>query len=215
MDIFIDFEVFSHLDIRKTSAWRYWTHESTEVLCMAWAINDLPVKLWVPGDPTPNWFADIETATLHAHNAAFERIGWGSNCVPRLGWPEVRLEQWECTAARAAAVALPRSLAGAAKALNLKQQKDDAGRLAMLQVVKLDKKGKRNTNAKAIELMREYCKNDVEVERAIHKATPPLWEPEKEVYHLDQRINDRGIPIDIESVNAAIEILEQFSIQQE
>lgn len=53
----------------------------------------------------------------------------------------------------------------------------------------------------------EYCKRDVEVERAVGKRIRKLPAAEREVYVLDQRMNDRGVMIDVPLVHAAEEIV--------
>ena len=53
--------------------------------------------------------------------------------------------------------------------------------------------------------------NDVFVERAIYKVLPRLNEVEEHVYHLDARINDRGIPVDLEEVEAGIRLCDEFA----
>ena len=62
----IDFETFSECDIRSAGAWAYATHESTRVLCMAYAYEDQPVKLWVPGEKLPAFLRD-EATDYHIH----------------------------------------------------------------------------------------------------------------------------------------------------
>lgn len=148
---------------------------------------------------------------LHAHNASFERLIWQHVCVARLGWPEVQLEQWRCTAAKAAASGLPRSLDGAAKALKLDVEKDKDGHRVMMQLSKPRKPSKNNpstrwTEPEKYERLYSYCKRDVEVEMAVDRALKDLHRTEWRVYQLDQRINDRGIPLDRDLAEAAIAV---------
>ena len=58
------------------------------------------------------------------------------------------------------------------------------------------------------EQFKEYCIQDVVVERELRKRLMayPLPETEKNLYYLDQRINDFGIKLDKEFVDKAIEI---------
>ena len=55
----------------------------------------------------------------------------------------------------------------------------------------------------------EYCKTDVEAERLAEKKLYPLIPSEREVYLLDQRINDRGIGVDLETARLALGLVEQ------
>src|ERR1700730_14949855 len=52
--LYRDYETRSStLDVSDVGAWRYATHPETEIQCCAFAVDDEPVKLWVPGDPVP------------------------------------------------------------------------------------------------------------------------------------------------------------------
>lgn len=53
-----------------------------------------------------------------------------------------------------------------------------------------------------------YCRQDVEVERALHKRLMNLSDAERKVWVLDQKINQRGIRVDLKAVKAAIQIVE-------
>ena len=72
MEISIDFETRSTVDLRKTGVYPYAAHPDTEVLCMAWAVGDMEPMLWLPGDPVPEDF--LYADTFRAWNAQFERI---------------------------------------------------------------------------------------------------------------------------------------------
>lgn len=204
MDIFIDFETYSESDLRTRGGSRYFRHPSTEVLCMAYAIDDGPVKLWIPGYPFP--LGDIREAVMHAHNASFERGIWEHVCVKRYGWPPVRVGQWQCTAVRCAALALPRSLADAAKALGLDAQKDMVGKQVMMRLCKPKNGVRPEATAEDLETLYAYCVQDVETERAIYAATLPLLGSEQELYVADQLVNDVGIPIDRQLAEAAVRL---------
>jgi hypothetical protein len=54
-----DFESRGVLNLKDVGAWRYATHPATDVLCCAYAVDDGPVKLWVPGDPVPPEFIEV------------------------------------------------------------------------------------------------------------------------------------------------------------
>jgi DNA polymerase bacteriophage-type len=188
----------------------YAAHPTTDVSVLCWAINDDPIAAWRPGDPVPPSIADHVTAggPIVAHNISFERAIWRHILTPRHGWPEPRLEQWECTAALAAAMALPRSLEGAAQALGLPIRKDMAGYRLM---VRMARPRRRNSDgsivwwddADRLERLIEYCRNDVEVERLLHDRLRPLSAFERRVFLLDAQINSRGINLDFDLIDAA------------
>ncbi len=61
------------------------------------------------------------------------------------------------------------------------------------------------------EILYEYCKQDVEVERLVYKSLRPLNKSEQEVWFLDQQINMRGIQIDLASVDNALHMIEEYT----
>lgn len=150
--------------------------------------------------------------TIRAWNAQFERVIWREIMVKRYGAPAIRDEQFVDTAADAAAMALPRALDMAAKVLGVAEKKDEDGYGLMM---RMTRPRKVLPNGELVwwdvpdRLARlyEYCKQDVRVERAILKALRPLSAMEREVYLMDQRMNDRGIGIDLPLVHAAKEIV--------
>lgn len=147
MHLHIDFESRSPLDIKKSGGYAYAEHPDTEVLCLAVKVDDLPPMIWIPFNIPASFHGQISDAslldlinqadTISAHNAGgFERPMWTEHMVKRRGFPEIPIEKWDDTAARAAMCALPRSLDGACKALGVSQQKDEEGYKLMLKMCK-------------------------------------------------------------------------------
>jgi hypothetical protein len=108
--------------------------------------------------------------------------------------------QWVDTAAEAAAMALPRSLDQAANVLKIGEVKDTDGHELMMRMTRprgFKSDGtpiwwsEAKDGAERLQRLYDYCKQDVRVERAVKKALRPLSKKEREVYLLDQRINDR------------------------
>src|SRR6266487_6661442 len=174
--LFRDYETFSTLDIKKFGAWRYATHPTTGVWCCAYAIDDGPVQLWVPGNPVPaEW---IEAAgnpdwLVSAFNDNFERLIEQHIMGPRCGWPTVPVERHRCSQAAALALALPASLKDVAEALQLPQQKADS---SVMRKMAKPRKPRRDEDPKGVywddnaenrEQLYAYCKQDVETERAL------------------------------------------------
>jgi DNA polymerase len=201
-------------------AWRYSEHTSTDVWCCAYAVDDGPIELWIPGDPIPAAF--IEAASnpdwlVAAFNDTFERLIEQHIMAPRYGWPLIPIERHRCLQAAALARALPGSLDGAASALKLEQQKDIAGRRLMLQMAR-PRKPRKNEDPEQIywfndsgrlERLYAYCKQDTATERELAKHVPFLEGNEQALWILDQLINDRGVHIDRQLLDAALKIAEQ------
>lgn len=121
-------------------------------------------------------------------------------------------DRWVCTAATAAALALPRNLEGACAALKLSIQKDMDGRRLILKYCKPRKPTKKNpakwhTLARDLRRIMLYCQNDVDAETMLFLTIPPLSDKEREVWLLDQKINFRGFKADREMVSAALTMI--------
>jgi DNA polymerase bacteriophage-type len=221
----VDFETRSAVDLTKAGVYRYAEDPTTDILCMAFAFDDEDdVHVWardayIAAGAVQRVFDHVRNGgEMRAHNAQFERILWREVLGPRCGFPIPTLEQWHCTAAEAAAMALPRSLEMAATALNLPVKKDAEGRRLMLQMCKPRRVEEDGTlvwweDDDRIQRLIEYCKQDVRTERAIAKRLRRLSPKEREVYLLDQRINDRGIMLDVPLVEAAQRVVDEGMVE--
>jgi DNA polymerase len=216
----IDFETRSTVDLRKSGVYPYAAHPTTEVLCMAYAVDNMEPMLWVPGDPVPG---DVLEAVeqgweFRAYNAQFERLIW-QILVDREGFPSVPLESWVCTQAEARAMALPTSkgMVTVAKVLRCDQQKDEDGHKLMLQMCKPRKPRKGEDpdglywfeDPARLNRLYAYCLDDVRTERAVASKLRRLSAHEREIYLLDQRINDRGVHLDVGLIEAAQEMRDE------
>lgn len=222
MIFFCDFETRSEVDIKTAGAHVYAAHPSTDVLCMGWAVDDGPVQLWVYGQAIPTdlllAFDQIEHkgSTVVAHNAPFELAIWNSVCVKKYGWPLLKPEQVLCTMARSYAMGMPGSLEKAVPAAGIKAEKDMAGNRVMLQIsqpksVRPDGTVEWYTPAthpEKFDRVYKYCMLDVDLERQLFKRQVPLSESERQLWILDQKINNRGVRIDVSSARVALELVE-------
>ena len=207
--VYIDFESRSQISIWDSGAYRYAEDATTEILCLAWAIDNGPVKGVLRGkqlqDAIPELNALIkEGAEFHAHNAYFERCIWKFCLTPKYGALKIPIVQWRCTAAKVSANALPRRLEHAAAALNCKFQKDMEGSRLMRSLC---------TTTGAIEEVKlqrllKYCMSDVEAERDIDHKLPDLCPSEQRVWFMDQYINDTGVRVDTKAIHNAIKLIE-------
>lgn len=220
----IDFETRSALDLRKVGLHNYVRHPSTDVWCMAWAVDDMEPELCTPKDH------DLCYALSHvksgqkvmAHNAPFELAVWNEIMVKRYGWPVLKPEQAFCTMAQCYAMGLPGALEDAALALGMDMLKDHEGRALMLRFArpwKIDPDstihwmdecpeftvgGNKYTGPQGLQRLHSYCQQDVRVERGLDKRLMPLSEKERRVWLLDYKINQRGVQVDMPTVLAAV-----------
>ena len=241
MSLHVDVETFSEVDLTTAGVYRYAEHESTSLNCLGWAVDDGPVHVWIPFDGVPDailkavW-SQRPDAVLHAgeimppelggiwnasekraHNAQFERVVINGRAGEALTIPRTEISEWVCTAVKAAAAGIPRSLSEGAKALGT-APKDDSGRISMLQLSKPRKPTKadpstrwtfENAPEKWIAML-VYNIDDVAAERDLDNALPDIDENEQRLYELDQKINQRGWKVDLEAVHNILYVVEQY-----
>lgn len=205
-----DFETRSRLPI-KVGAWKYSKHQSTEVLCFSWEVDD-EYHLWHPAYP----HLDIEEEgrealdelffllathdetelVLEAHNAFFEQCIWMNVCVPKLGWPETIVQRWRCSAAKASMHALPRALEAACEALGTIEKKDMLGSKVMKKLARPKKDGSWHESVDDFEVLWAYNLQDVRAEKAFSDELYDLTPLEQRMWFMDQEINFRGVLAD-------------------
>jgi len=194
MILWIDFETRSHCDLKKHGVYNYAQDGTTDVLCMSYAFDDEDVRTWTPDQPFPE---DVRrhTGEIRAHNATFERlIFWYVLNV------QFELEQFYCTAAQARANCAPGSLEDVGRFAGASMKKDHRG----AQLIRaLCVPPFKNDPALMAELV-QYCEQDVRAMRAISLGMRPLSPEELGDYHVNERINDRGVLVDVHLAAAAI-----------
>lgn len=247
----IDFETRSMVDLRKTGVYPYAEHHSTDVWCMAYSIDGGEAEVWSPflseyAAISPRLLEALPRSELRAWNSGFEHIIYREIMVKKYGFPPVQMEQWVDTAAEAAALALPRGLGKAAKALGMDHEKDKDGYKLMMKMARprcigawwIDTHGPFATMGSAsaykrkqgiageavqddrtvmwwdhdeymIRRLIDYCKQDVVVEQSIAEVLRELPAAERQVFLMNQRINDRGIYVDTDLVEAASALVER------
>jgi DNA polymerase bacteriophage-type len=196
--LWCDFETRSRCDLPSAGVYNYAKHPSTEVLCMSYAFDDGDVETWLPLHPFPERVANWK-GQIRAHNAAFERlIFWHVLDLP------FALEQFYCTAAQARANCLPGSLEDIGRALSSKMKKDYRGSQLIRQLSIPRHDGTFNDDSELMAEMVRYCEQDVRAMREISKAMRSLSDTELADYHVNERINDRGVGVDVPLCEAAI-----------
>lgn len=220
----IDLETFSSADIGKTGVYRYCEAPDFEVLLFGYSIDGAPVQLvdLTCGEHVPEEVRDAlsdPAVTKWAFNASFERI-----CLSRwLGLPSgtyLEPDQWRCSMIWSAYLGLPLSLAGVGAVLQLDKQKLDTGKDLIRYFCKpcrpTKKNGGRTRNLPRHdpgkwEQFKSYNLRDVETEMEIQKKLSRFPVPDFvwDEYHLDQEINDRGIRLDMQMVESAIDVDDQ------
>lgn len=210
----IDLETYSDVDLPNCGVYRY-VEGDFHILLFAYAFDDEETRCvdMACGEQLPAEVVDAihnENIIKSAWNAQFERI-----CLSKYFGTQLSPDSWQCTMVWAASLSLPLKLATAAQALKTAQQKDAVGerliRYFSIPCKPTKSNGGRTRNLPEHapddwKLFKSYCIQDVETERDIRRRLEkfPLMPQEWDYYHMDQRINDRGILIDRELVQQAI-----------
>ena len=217
----IDIETYSDIPLPKTGVYRYCESPNFEILLFGYSIDSGPVQVvdLACGEHIPKEvLAALEDDSVikWAFNAAFERV-----CLSRyLGYPTGEYldpESWHCSMVWAATMGLPLSLEGVGAVLGLEKQKLTEGKELIKYFcqpclpTKANGQRTRNRPFHAPDkwgLFKRYNARDVEAEMGIQQklskfpVPPQVWEE----YDIDQEINDRGVRIDMELVEQAIQM---------
>lgn len=215
MKLSLDLETYSDIDLPSCGVYRYVEGDFHILLC-AYAFNDDEVQIadLACGEELPQNVRDAildESVIKTAWNAQFERI-----CLSHYLGTYLSPNSWQCTMVYAASFGIPLSLKEAAEFLKVPNKKDLAGE-SLIRYFSVPCKPTKTNGGRTRNLpehdpgdwqrFKDYCLQDVRTERSIRKKLEAYLMPEKEwaLYHLDQRINDRGVRIDTELVEQAIE----------
>ena len=219
----IDIETYSPESLSKCGVYRYCQAPEFEMLLFGYSVDSGPVQVvdLAAGERIP---ADVLAALTDpavskwAFNAQFERV-----CLSRyLGYPVGRYldpDSWYCTMVWSATLGLPLSLEGVGAVLGLEKQKlkegKDLVRYFCTPAKAKDGSTFRRLPTDALEkwvAFKAYNLRDVETEMSIQQKLSrfPVSPEEWDNYHLDQRINDRGILLDRALVTQAIRCDERF-----
>ena len=211
----IDIETFSDVDLIKCGVYAYADSPAFEVLLFAYCFDggetrviDLAQGEVLPGDVVEAVFDNAVVKT--AFNANFERT-----CLSKYFGRYLPPDSWHCSAVQAAVLALPRSLEDVGAVLGLDERKMKEGKELIryfcvpCKPTKANGGRRRNLPCHAPEkweVFKRYCMRDVDVEKAIRRKLGkfPIPEREMEAYRLDQRINDRGVLVDMGLVRQAV-----------
>lgn len=197
--LWVDFETRSRCDLTTKGVYNYAQDGSTDVLCMSYAFDDDEVVTWTPDQPFPEAVRQHK-GQIRAHNAAFERlIFW---YVLQINFD---LEQFYCTATQARANCAPGSLEDVGRFASADMRKDYRGAQLIRRLCMPQADGKFCQDAALFAEMVAYCEQDVRAMRAISKAMRDLSAEELADYHVNERINDRGVLVDVALCKAAID----------
>jgi DNA polymerase bacteriophage-type len=249
--ITVDFETQSRANLKKVGAYEYSMCPSTIATCLGFKANTDSKnylfkyhQMQMPFKKFPIKFQDQWLEWLFnpdfvfsAHNAFFEQCIFKNVLTKKFGWPEIPIQKFRCTAAKAAAVAIPRNLDGAGQVMSLPIQKSYEGHRIMLKLCKptgayvrwqkeCDKFTKKDrevpdslwtdqppefwtpeTAPEDYEGLYKYCRIDVLTEEKLDEVLPDLTPFEQKLWFIDQKINLRGTAVDMKVVNKISHIM--------
>ena len=244
MNIVLDLETKSDKNISKCGIYAYTDTTYFDILLFAYSIDRQPVQVidTANGEEIPeNVLAALvdENVIKRAFNVNFERV-----CLSkylRKNYPQyfqsysidedtigdfLNPESWHCSMIHARTLGLPSSLAEIGKVLGIEQQKMTEGKaLIKFFCVPYDTVDgvPQFHNPKDYpdkwEIFKAYNKRDVEAELEIDRKLSRFPVPDflwKEFY-LDQEINDRGILVDMQladkAINLDVEAKEELTVE--
>ena len=212
----IDIETYSETDIKSAGTYRYCEDPAFTILLFGYAIDGGPVQmidLTVENLPAEIVAALTDpTIKKTAYNAAFERI-----CISAYLKTYLDPAEWFCTMIHGAYAGLPFGLDLVAKVLNLPQGKLAEGKALIKYFCTPCKptiiNGGRTRNmpwhnGEKWQRFIDYCKQDVRLEMQIFNRLSfvEITDKERQLWALDQLINDRGVLLDTRLINQAIGI---------
>ena len=220
--LFHDFETFSRVSLPDVGGEAYTRHRSTEALMCSFALNNEPVRQWTPAEDEelPSDLRDMllsSSVIKSAWNSDFERAVWKNT----LGI-DIPIEQWRDTQIMAQACSLPASLGAAGKVVDLPEDKakiKDGKRL--MRIFSFPRKPTKTKRYDRVYWwMKEeewaaykgYNVGDTETERAMYRKLVKydMSDEEWSLWHLSCTINSRGIPINIDMVDNAVRVYDEF-----
>jgi DNA polymerase len=232
MTITFDYETRGYVNLKKCGSWAYTRDPRTQVMCMSWIFDDDvdDVGLWhraftgqgewdpIEESPFPDELvrriADGEP--IEAHAAQFERFTTENVMRREFPWfPAVREDRWSCSAAKAAMLTLPRKLEEACEVLGLREQKDMAGHNLMKKLSKPARPVKSNPfrewyeDPGELSRLFEYNRQDVRAEHCLSSSLRDLSLREVRIFQMDAEMNRRGVRVDRDMIEAALEVAEK------
>lgn len=212
----LDYETASEVNLKTAGAYRYAMHPSTKILMLGWAFGDNAEQLWEPHKSAipSELLAGLksEATNKHAFNAQFERL-----ITKYVLGIDVPHEQWRCTMVEAFYLGFSGRMDMILEAIGLEKKDKRGGQLINMFCTPAPKNHKaewydyENRQAEWDEFC-GYCLQDVKVERNLWhfiQKFPQMPDWDLRQWFLDQKINDRGVPMDLHMAESAIDLWDE------
>ena len=219
--LWMDTETYSECDLFKAGTHAYAEHPSTEITVAQWQLDEGPVHVEdlfgrLPPSGELIELLDDPDVVIIAHNSPFDRT-----LIRHVWGLDVAVCRWQDTMIKALSHGLPGALGKLGDILKIEAdaQKDKRGKELIQLFCKprpknhVLRRATPTTHPKEWAEFLEYSRQDIPAMRAVHDALP-AWNyrpghPELALWHLDQRINDRGFAVDVELAHAAVAAVKQ------
>lgn len=209
----IDIETYSDIELNKSGVHKYVQSDSFKMLLFAYSVNfssDVKIVDIENGEEIPKdilFALTDENVDKYAFNAQFERIALSKYLGQKLD-----SKQWSCQMVHAYMVGINGGLKEVCEKLLIPEDKQKLKNADYL----IRKFSVQNCSqidyADEWQEFKQYCIKDVVAEMAVSKKLDTILDftvSEHLLYQLDQTINDRGIPVDVEFAKKALSIIEQ------
>ena len=215
----IDLETYSSVPIAKAGAQKYIQSPDFEILLFAYSLDGAPVVCvdFAQGEVLP---PDIAAAIAspdyikHAYNAPFE---WG--CLSKYIGRQLPPEQWRCTMFHGLYAGYTAGLDATGRALGLPEDKRKlntgkaliryfCGPCAPSKANGMRTRNYPHHNPERWQLFKAYCCQDVTTEMEIERRLSAVPVPDfvQKEWETDLIINSRGVAVDMEMVEGALEL---------
>ena len=223
----IDLETYCDLDIKEVGYYKY--AQNCKLLLCAYAFDDEPIEIvdLAMGEELPQRFLDAlfsPDVLKTAYNAQFE-----IRVLSEYFGKDLDTSQWDCTMVMGSQLGLPAGLDFLGQVLDLPSDKKklDIGKKLIKYFCQPRKVADKHflalwDNADSLRNLpqdnlekwvefKAYCMRDVEAERAIRSklaiyARSALPETERQLWCLDQKINNAGVLVDMAYAAGAVKI---------
>jgi DNA polymerase bacteriophage-type len=217
----VDLETYSSIDLKEAGVYHYVEAPDFEILLLGYAFDDEAIQVvdLASGEKIPDRVRHAilgNQVIMVAHNANFERT-----CLAKTFCTLMPAYCWRDTMVHAYTLGLPGSLDEIGKVLKLIEQKDSSGKSLITYFCNPCKPTKANGgrtrnlpqhDPEKWAQFKFYNRQDVETERTLDKVLSrfPVPEHEQKLWALDQKINDRGVKIDVNLAENAIRCDDQY-----
>ena len=215
----IDLETYSSVPIDRAGAFKYIQSPDFEIMLFSYSFNGAaPVCCdFIQGERLPPWIIEalLDPQCLkHAYNASFE---WG--CLSKYIGRQLPPEQWRCTMMHGLYAGYTAGLEATGRALGLPEDKRKLNtgkaliRYFCVPCAPTNANGMRTRNyphhnQERWKLFKEYNRQDVTTEMEIERRLSAIPVPDfvQKEWETDLIINSRGVAVDMEMVEGALEL---------